>query len=68
MSISICMINTCNKFLLLISVSEVLEQEQAANAESRLPTARARPLCSVCKHPMKGYKNVRDCPKNQQNS
>lgn len=28
-------------------------------------TERAKPTCSACKKPMKGHKNVIDCPKNK---
>ena len=28
-----------------------------------IPSTRARPTCSLCKQPMKGHKNVTDCPK-----
>ncbi|XP_028400848.1 uncharacterized protein LOC114523975 [Dendronephthya gigantea] len=28
-------------------------------------TARNKPKCKACKQPMKGHKNVKDCPKNQ---
>ena len=27
-------------------------------------TVRTKPKCKVCKQPMKGHKNVKDCPKN----
>ena len=53
-------------FWINFSVSEVLEQERVARAESRVATCRAIPCCSVCKNPMKGHKNIRDSPKNQQ--
>ncbi len=26
---------------------------------------RSKPICSVCKNPMKVHKNVKDCPKNK---
>ena len=28
-------------------------------------TTRSKPKCKACKQPMKGHKNVKDCPKNQ---
>ena len=45
--------------LSFIIVSQVLAQEkQAKKAE------KAAPHCRICKNPMKGHKNVKDCPKN----
>ena len=41
----------------MLVVSEVLKQNQKKKAKSA-------PKFRICKHPMKGHKYVKDCPKN----
>lgn len=43
----------------------VAEVPQDGPAIESTNTTRARPSCSLCKKPMKGHKNVADCPKNR---
>ncbi|CAB4029311.1 Hypothetical predicted protein [Paramuricea clavata] len=38
---------------------------QEAPVSQDQTTGRAKPHCSICKQPMKGHKNVANCPKNQ---
>ena len=38
---------------------------QAGVPQNQGRKQRAKPTCSVCKNPMKGHKNIANCPKNQ---
>lgn len=39
--------------------------ETQTRKRKKQPTERSKPTCSECKRPMKGHKNVIDCPKNK---
>lgn len=44
-------------------ISVVQDMQQRANTNSE--KTRAQPRCSTCKNPMKGHKNIKDCPRNR---
>lgn len=41
-------------------MEEIVSDEQTSDK-----TVRAKPRCAMCNQPMKGHKNVKDCPKNR---
>lgn len=47
------------KGFLYLLVSQARQSEQTEGRQ------RQPPKCTVCKHPMKGHKNVATCPKNK---
>ena len=48
--------------ILFLTVSSILTVENQGPSTRK---TRAQPKCSICKEPMKGHKNVINCPKNQ---
>jgi hypothetical protein len=55
--ITIILFIQANVLFLLVPVMVVSSQVGDAT--------RSKPKCKACKKPMKGHKNVKDCPKNQ---
>ena len=49
---------------LLVEEPETLAAEETSADQRK---ERAKPCCSACKNPMKGHKNVSNCPKNKKN-
>ena len=43
----------------------VLQYQEQRRKEKDLGKSRAAPHCRSCGHPMKGHKNVKDCPLNK---
>ena len=43
----------------------VLQYQEQQGKEKDLGKSRAAPHCRSCGHPMKGHKNVKDCPLNK---
>ena len=39
--------------------------ENVSEVQTSGKTARSRPQCAMCNHPMKGHKEVKDCTKNR---
>ncbi|CAH3189933.1 unnamed protein product, partial [Porites lobata] len=44
---------------------QIQEKEEKKNQKTPRDGPKKARYCSACKNPMKGHKNVKDCPKNK---
>eukprot|EP00794_Sanderia_malayensis_P016326 gene16326-biopygen12007 len=51
--------------LVVVDVPSTNPVESIVQPTRDVQPMRAKPVCSICKKPMKGHKNVSDCPKNK---